>query len=668
MSNMSTHDEPELTADGVRWTVPESAGRFYYECRPEEGTVVLPWTFDVSYKLNGVPMAAEKLAGQQGLVEINVHCIPNPDAKPYYRNNMLLQAATMIDMQDTLSIEAPGAQIQSIGTYKAVLFAALPGEETTFTLRIGSNSFESAGIVLMMIPGTLEQMKQIKDIKEAKDTLEDSADSIYDSLNEMLGVLSGMSGGLQGMAQGLGGLNDTRQFFSSSKGGMYESAEEALSDLSLFTAQLTTLIPHLENGKELIGGLNERVNTLVSDANAMQTEMTDFRDTIAQTQKDIGQLQAVLHDAQATAEQRKAVHDALNADLLKLAEQMGDLKSKTTSVRNALNNLRRANNTLIHVMEDTPKLPTSTGRSGRATLDIFSALEELAAEIRGQIINAEQKLFRFNEDLNKIIKEVDHVLLNLSYFMEKTENMLDSLSAMLGTGSDMTATLQEALSLADTYFSLLNQGGDSADALMDALNRAGDTASSALEKASTLLDDVSAVNDMFNHYEEGTVQTLQDAADMTARLDGAIGSASDFLNAFKDLLRQTGELADTPTQTTLDSLIDVLQRGLDGIGTTDTVKDANRTVKDTLEEQVDKYEEENHLLDLDAEHRMVSFTSDDNPEPASIQVILRTEEISVDSAKGSEADLEPGEENIGFFARVANVFKSIWNAIASVFE
>ena len=42
--------------------------------------MVLPWDFDVSYKLNGVPTDGDKLAGAGGLIEINVKATPNDNA------------------------------------------------------------------------------------------------------------------------------------------------------------------------------------------------------------------------------------------------------------------------------------------------------------------------------------------------------------------------------------------------------------------------------------------------------------------------------------------------------------------------------------------------------------------------------------------------------------
>ena len=60
--------------------------------------MVLPWDFDVSYKLNGVPTDGDKLAGANGLIEINVKATPNDNADLYYRNNMMLMVTVPVDM------------------------------------------------------------------------------------------------------------------------------------------------------------------------------------------------------------------------------------------------------------------------------------------------------------------------------------------------------------------------------------------------------------------------------------------------------------------------------------------------------------------------------------------------------------------------------------------
>ena len=90
VENMSTSDAPVLGDGSVTWNLPEGQkGRFYYKCTMDNEQVVLPWDFDVSYKLNGVPTDGDKLAGANGLIEINVKATPNDNADLYYRNNRM---------------------------------------------------------------------------------------------------------------------------------------------------------------------------------------------------------------------------------------------------------------------------------------------------------------------------------------------------------------------------------------------------------------------------------------------------------------------------------------------------------------------------------------------------------------------------------------------------
>ncbi|HEX3040068.1 MAG TPA: hypothetical protein VHP54_07220, partial [Caproiciproducens sp.] len=196
VTNMTDETKPVVSSDSVNWNLPKNEERFYYECTPKNNAVAMPWSFDVSYKLNGVPADANKLAGASGMVEIDVKATPNKSVSDYYRNNMLLEMGTAFKMKDTLSVEAEGAQVQSVGEYKAVLFTGLPGEEKEYKIRVGTNKFETIGVVMMMVPGTVDQFKEIKDIKDAKDTVEDSLDSIHDSTNELLTTLETMSDGL----------------------------------------------------------------------------------------------------------------------------------------------------------------------------------------------------------------------------------------------------------------------------------------------------------------------------------------------------------------------------------------------------------------------------------------------------------------------------------------
>ena len=92
-------------------------------------------------------------------------------------------------------------------------------------------------------------------------------------------------------------------------------------------------------------------------------------------------------------------------------------------------------------------------------------------------------------------------------------------------------------------------------------------------------------------------------------------------------------------------------------------------MKTTLDEQLDKFEEENNFLNMDPEAEMISFTSEKNPEPNSLQIIVRTDEISEDTSPTDISDEESGETaDEGPFQRMWNVFVKIFQAIVDIFK
>ncbi len=672
VTNMSNYVKPELTENSVRWNLPSSVGRFYFECKPKDNAVQMPWAFNISYKLNGVPAEAKSLAGASGLIEINIECIPNENADDYYKNNLLLQVASMVDMQDTLSMEAPGAQLQSMGTYKAVVFAALPGEHTTFTMRIGTNHFESSGIVMMMIPGTLEQMKQIKQIKEAKDTIGDSADAIYDSLDSILGILSASSSGISSTQRGLASLDTARGLMSSSKDGIYDSADAAIADLSDLSAQLVTLIPHLQNGQQLIGDVNTHVNNLVSDLTHIKSDITSYQTSISNIQTDIADYQRILKDFNSTKEDRKDTTDRLNQDIVNLDSALSNLGEHTGRMRDNLRELRHALEHLQTLIRPIPlpssfSQPQNSGSLDSIIENIGGALQQLNDKINSALSDIKQQIRDINNYVNRFIDHSDEVIDKLNDFLASTENTLNAVDKLCTRGQELSGTLQKALDLGETYFSLLDSGYVSTDELLSEMNNVGDTAQNSLDTVNEIIGDAEGLNGTLNQYEQDMKSMLGDTATITSDLSGSLSSMTGFFTSLKDVLQQSSSSLDSGTQQTLNGLIDVLQKGLEGVNTTGKIQNANRTVKNAVDEQVDKYENENNLLNLDAETKMISFTSKDNPQPASIQIILRTEEIDEDSVTDT-SDLEGNPENLGFWKRVANVFIKIWESVTAIFK
>ena len=96
------------------------------------------------------------------------------------------------------------------------------------------------------------------------------------------------------------------------------------------------------------------------------------------------------------------------------------------------------------------------------------------------------------------------------------------------------------------------------------------------------------------------------------------------------------------------------------------MRKANTTIKETVDKQFDKFDDENKFINLDAEAPLQSFTSDKNPAPLSAQILVRTAEISLDS-NNDISDSERPREDIGIWNRIKRIFIKIKNKISNLF-
>jgi len=625
VANMTDETKPKITGDAVNWNLAESTGRFYYECTPKSGTVPLPWTFDVSYKLNGVPADAKKLAGASGMVEIDVKATPNKNVSDYDKNNMLLQVGTAVKMKDNLSVEAPGAQIQSVGDYKAVLFAGLPGEEKTFTIRIGTKKFETIGVVMMMVPGTLEQLKDIKDLKEAKDTTIDSMDSISQSTNELLSTLQSMSGGLKQTQSGLSSLDNARSTISSSKGKVYSNADKSIADLTTITNQTSALVPHLQEAQKMVTDVNTSVNAVVGKLNTVSTNLTDLSVAIGEVRGDVKDLRDDLEDAEDNSSKRANLNTEIKSDLATVQGSLPTLQALLTSLQTNSTQLSTDIATLEY---------TEAALSGNPTL-----LAEAGAAVTS---------------LTNLKTSIDTIITALG-------KLSSSTNGVLKVGND-------TVDVTNSYLSALDSGLDDADDLLKHANSAGSGLMNLLSTSQEVIDSITALNGVVNQYKDGTISALNDTEKLMGGLTSGLTDAQGFLTSLELMLKTSGSSLDTGTRNSLNGLISVMQKSLDGDGSISSIKSSNNTIKKAVHKEIDKYTDDNNLLNLDAEAKPVSFTSSKNGTPESIQVVLRTQEISVDDNKGSTKDLETTEKDIGVWARMCSVFAKIWSAIVSAFS
>ena len=92
-------------------------------------------------------------------------------------------------------------------------------------------------------------------------------------------------------------------------------------------------------------------------------------------------------------------------------------------------------------------------------------------------------------------------------------------------------------------------------------------------------------------------------------------------------------------------------------------------MKETIDGQLDQFEEENLFLNLDPEAERISFTSPKNPSPNSLQIVVRSDEISEEDDAADAVDLEAEDSREeGPFQRMWNVLVAIVQAVVEIFR
>lgn len=622
--NMSTLDEPTLGDGEVSWALADDGlQRFYYECVPDSSnTIQLPWNFDVSYKLNGVPVEAEKCAGANGLIEMNIHAMPNDAAEEYYKNNMMLVCATGIDMSKALSIDAPGAQVQSIGTYKIVMFMGLPGEESTFTVRIGSNSFESMGLILFMAPATLSSLDILSDMRDIKDRLGSSGDSLYEGLSSMLDSMQSMKSGLGALSSGISGINSVRKQLIADRGTIDPQIDAALSSLETLAGQTDSLIPELNSMKTTLTTLSATINSML--------------DTVQSTAEDINGYQQLLKDLDTTLSNLDDfVSDLQNAsgdDLLRIRQLQADLenlKQDTKTLQTHLSTLREKADALSSQISALQVILDGSGLSE----PLYSLLSSLVSSATGSLSAIKQSIRALEDilsDTNGLLGTADSTLNSLDQISDVLSDYDGLPQDLIGEGKDLTV-------LADQ----------------------------TLERVHQLIADIPALSASLDQMTETTNSAADKCSDLMVALTKTLTSANDLLQSATDNLRAIRDKSDTSLQTSLDGLIDVLNRASSS-NSSSNLQNANDSIHSAINDAEKDLEEDTNVLNIDAEAALQSVTSSQNPTPSSLQFILRTQEISTPSDSDTALS-DTSDDDQGVLSRIVNIFKKLFSAVYGVF-
>ncbi len=812
--NMSSSVSPQIGDGTVTWTMPaDQTGRFYYQCTMGNDQVTLPWDFDVSYKLNGVPANADQLAGASGLIEINVKATPNDGAREYYRNNMLLMVAVPVDLSKCYSVDAEGAQTQNLGETTAVVFTALPGEEGDYTVRIGTDSFETIGVIMAMAPGTVEDLQHIKDLKEAKDTWQDAGDELYDSLEQMAKSVESMRDGVNQVQSGLQSAESARQTWSGSKDEILAGNDQTLAALTAMSGQMETMVPHLQTAKDSAEVVHNGMNNIVDTLGQMQDPLRKLHTRLKHVENSMDSLstelpeiqelmlQVIALDAQFQANEQVTLTgmSSIQQALLDIGEDYYEEPERANASGGAGNsgagNAGQSGNGNESGSQNGGSGSQAggsgesgsqagggqnsgsgesgsqagggqNGGSGESGSQVGGGQNSGSGESGSQAGGNQNSGSAGTNGADGNGNTVDGGSGSGSGNENAGDANKDSAGENGGTGSstgsdtaanggssagsdtaanegsgataDGAAAGSDTSSGSDTTASDTNSGGDpstsggtltsragakiSADTgliatitphsaplvtagadyplsptevfqslnakkqLLERLSKqSGDLVSTMSEMTENtgdaakysrelidnldfLIEDITALNDSLDVYYPDLQDALTDAQELVNRTTEALNSGISTMTILQNTLKNSSDDFDAAARESLRGSMALLDKSLDILDSTTAMRRAGRTMKDTLDNELDKFDTDNRFLFMDPEAEKVSFTSDQNKAPKTLQIILRTDEISLDSEDNKPTDVETEKEHVSPLRRMWNVLVKMWQAIVSIFK
>lgn len=595
VTNMSGQEVPVMGDGSVTWKLDGSGKeRLYYKGTLDETKTVLPWDFDVSYKLNGVPVNGDSLAGASGLVEINIKAVPNENAPEYYRNNMVLMVAVPVDADSCYSVEAEGAQTQTIGENTFAVFTALPGEDGDYTVRIGTDSFETIGVVMTMVPGTLKDLEHVQDLKESRDTWKESGDQLYDSMDQMAASIEAMRSGVSEVMEGLQAAERTRSTWSSSRDQMLAANDQALEALSAVSGQMEAMIPYIQSAKDSAEVVHDSMDGIVDILGEMQDPMRKLNTRLRSIRSDADDLADGIPEIKTLMEQLITLDASLSASEQAYVTQLGILAGSLASIEDAY----------YEDGGETPEVRIATPSDAYGiTMDGTELLQALTAR--------------------------KAVLEKISAASKKLSSDLSSLLDNTGDSARYSAELVDDMDL--------------------------------------LIEDLTALNDSLDMYYPDLQAGLDDAEKLTELTSDALDSGAGALGLIQETLKAGSEDFDAAARSGIRGSLDVLDKSLGMLDSTTAMRSAGKTMKDTLDQEWDDWEDETNFLNMDPNAEKVSFTSEKNDAPDTLQIVLRTEEISLDDDGGiMDAETETEEESP--LQRMWNVLVKMWNAVVEIFR
>ena len=620
---LGNDEDPKFENGEVVLKAPENGGRLFFQGTLDNSAVQSPWSFDLGYKLNGRAVEAKDLAGASGLVEIDIDATANKQVSEYMRNNFMLLIAVPVDLSKCYSVDAPDSQTSSIGDMTVVIYECLPGKDGHFEVRIGTDSFETVGVMMIMSPGTVSDLKDLKDLKELKDKFRTNTNAMMDDMEALMDNVTDVSDQLSLTNQMLEELRAGKATVDASREEIFDKNDTAIQDLWDLSENLAPLSGSLNTAKTMVYEVNKTLNDTDQDLLDTMSKMK----TLSSRLKEFGS-------------SLNGVNRWTTLDLMEEIKQAGLEDAMKEIQKNAADSAAAAKKLGALIMDSINGYATPANADRiemdeelrEAIEEITQSLEELADDPTGNAEEIAKELAALKKALNEMGGNIGNVP---GVFKNAVTAQIDAVLASISRlSSDAGAVTFQTARVVNS----VNELAGDLDTLIGIMNRYYEDMQGALTNLDHVLVQIEKTSDDL----AGTMQTI----------NNTLRAASQNFSAAGDDALRTGQLA-------VDNTRKIVKN-------TENLKNSGADLRKSINDELDEKEAEHNFLNMDPYAEKVSLTSEKNQEPKSVQIICRSDEITIkDSAKSLDSEVDA--EGITLWQRIINVFHRVAELVAGLF-
>lgn len=620
---LGNDEDPKSENGEVVLKAPENGGRLFFQGTLDNSAVQSPWSFDLGYKLNGRAVEAKDLAGASGLVEIDIDATANKQVSEYMRNNFMLLIAVPVDLSKCYSVDAPDSQTSSIGDMTVVIYECLPGKDGHFEVRIGTDSFETVGVMMIMSPGTVSDLKDLKDLKELKDKFRTNTNAMMDDMEALMDNVTDVSDQLSLTNQMLEELRAGKATVDASREEIFDKNDTAIQDLWDLSENLAPLSGSLNTAKTMVYEVNKTLNDTNQDLLDTMSKMKTLSSRLKEFGSDLNGVNRWTTFDLMEEIKRAGLEDAMKEIQKNAADSAAAAKKLGALIMDSINGYATpANADRIEMDEELRE----------AIEEITQSLEELADDPTGNAEEIAKELAALKKALNEMGGNIGNVP---GVFKNAVTAQIDAVLASISRLSSDAGAL--TFQTARVVNSVNELAGD-LDTLIGIMNRYYEDMQGALTNLDHVLVQIEKTSDDL----AGTMQTI----------NNTLRAASQNFSAAGDNALRTGQLA-------VDNTRKIVKN-------TENLKNSGADLRKSINDELDEKEAEHNFLNMDPYAEKVSLTSEKNPEPKSVQIICRSDEITIkDSAKSLDSEVDA--EGLTLWQRIINVFHRVAELVAGLF-